>query len=50
MDITSSRKTKQELQVQQLVLEAFSARLAGEKDYSIEESRDIINKLIKDSN
>ena len=50
MDITSSRKTKQELQVQQLVLEAFSARLAGEKDYSIEESRDIINKLIKNSN
>lgn len=50
MDITSSRKTKQELQVQQLVLEAFSARLTGEKDYSIEESKDIINKLIKDSN
>ncbi len=50
MDIASSRKTKQELQVQQLVLEAFSARLAGEKDYSIEESRYIIDKLIEDSN
>lgn len=39
---------EQELQAQQLVLEAFAARLAGEKDYSLEESKNLISKLIED--
>ena len=45
MDI---EKREQELQAQQLVLESFCARLAGEKDYSLEESKNLINKLIED--
>ena len=47
MDIASFEKREQELQAQQLVLEAFAARLAGEKDYSLEESKHLINKLIE---
>lgn len=47
MDIASFEKREQELQAQQLVLEAFAARLAGEKDYTLEESRNLINKLIE---
>lgn len=47
MDIASFEKREQELHAQQLVLEAFAARLAGEKDYSLEESQNLINKLIE---
>lgn len=47
MDIASFEKREQELHAQQLVLEAFAARLAGEKDYSMEESKNLINKLIE---
>ena len=47
MDIASFEKREQELQTQQLVLEAFSARLAGEKDYSLDESKNLINKMIQ---
>lgn len=47
MDIASFEKREQELQAQQLVLEAFAARIAGEKDYSLEESKNLINKLIE---
>ena len=47
MDIASFEKREQELQAQQLVLESFAARLAGEKDYTLEESRNLINKLIE---
>ena len=47
MDIASFEKREQELQAQQLVLEAFSARLAGEKDYSLDESKNLINKMIE---
>ena len=46
MDIASFEKREQELLAQQLVLEAFAARLVGEKDYSIEESKNLINQLI----
>lgn len=45
MDI---EKREQELRAQQLVLEAFATRLAGEKDYDLEESKNLINKLIED--
>lgn len=48
MDIESFEKREQELRVQQMVLESFAARLAGEKDYSIEESKALINKIIED--
>ena len=47
MDIASFEKREQELLAQQLVLEAYAARLAGAKDYSIEESSEMINKLIE---
>ncbi len=46
MDIASFEKREQELRAQQLVLEAFAARLAGEKDYSLEESKKLISKMI----
>ncbi len=45
MDI---EKREQELQARKLILEAFFARLAGEKDYDLEESKNLINKLIED--
>lgn len=45
MDI---EKREQELWAQQLVLEAFAARLVGEKDYDLEESKALINNLIED--
>lgn len=47
MDIASFEKREQELRAQQLVLEALAARLAGEKDYSLEESKKLINALIE---
>lgn len=47
MDIASFERKEQELQVQQLVLEALSARLAGEKDYTLDESKSLIDKLIE---
>ncbi len=47
MDIESFEKREQELRAQQMVLESFAARLAGEKDYSIEESKALINKIIE---
>ncbi len=47
MDIASFERREQELLAQQLVLEAFAARLAGEKDYSIAESKNLINKMIE---
>ncbi len=48
MDIASFEKREQELKAQQLVLESFAARLAGEKDYSLEESMNLINQLFED--
>ena len=47
MDIASFEKREQELMAQQLVLEAYAARLAGAKDYSLEESMEMINKMIE---
>ena len=47
MDIVSFEKREQEMRAQQLVLEAFAARLAKEKDYSLEESKNLINNLIE---
>lgn len=47
MDIESFEKREQELRAQQMVLESFAARLAGEKDYSVEESKALINKIIE---
>lgn len=43
-----TEKREQERQAQRLILEAFAARLVGEKDYSLEESRNLIDKLIED--
>ena len=48
MDIASFEKREQELRAQQLVLEAFAARLAKERDYSLEESKKLINSLIEE--
>lgn len=49
MDISSFEKREQELQAQQLVLEAFAARLTGEEGYSLDKSRNLINKLIEEN-
>ena len=46
-NIASFEKCEQELVAQQLVLGAYAARLAGAKDYSIEESMKMINKMIE---
>ena len=48
MDIASFEKREQEVRAQQLVLEAYAARLAGAKDYTHEEAMAIIDKLIED--
>ena len=47
MDISSFERREQEIRAQQLVLEAIAARLAGEKDYTLSESRNLINKLFE---
>lgn len=47
MDIVSFEKREQELMAQQLVLEAYAARLAGAKDYSLQESMEMTNKLVE---
>ena len=46
MDIGSFEKKEQELRAQQAVLVSIAARMAGEKDYSLEESKKIIYKMI----
>ncbi len=46
MDIASFEKREQELRAQQLVLEAYAARLTGAKDYSLKESNKLIQELI----
>lgn len=48
MDIASFEKREQELMAQQMVLESYASRLAGAKDYTLEESMEMINKLIGD--
>lgn len=50
MDIGSFEKKEQELRAQQAVLESIAARMAGEKDYSLEESKKIIYKMIGTKN
>lgn len=50
MDIASFERREQELQAQQLVLEAFASRLAGEKDYTLKESKEMIYKMIEKQN
>lgn len=47
MDTASFKKREQELHTQQLILESFAARLAGEKNYSLEESKKLVNKRIR---
>ena len=48
MDIASFEKREQELRAQMLVLEAYAARLAGEKDYTLQESTDLLLKMVED--
>ena len=40
---------EQELRAQQMVLEAFEARLLGAKDYTLEEAMEYISKMISSS-
>ena len=47
MDIESFEKREQELRAQQLVLESYAARLSGDKDYSLRDSMELIQKMIK---
>lgn len=48
MDIASFEKREQELRAQMFVLEAYAARLAGEKDYTLQESTDLLLKMLED--
>ena len=45
MDIDSFERREQQLRAQQLVLESFAARLAGAKDYSLDEAFDLLNGI-----
>ena len=47
MDIASFEKREQELRAQQLVLESYASRLAGEKDYSLDESNNMVLKMLE---
>lgn len=47
MDIASFERREQELRAQQLVLESIASRLFGEKDYTLEESKNLIEALIE---
>lgn len=49
MDVKSFEKREQNLQAQQLVLDALASRLAGERVYSLSESKNLINKVIEES-
>lgn len=46
MDVYSFNRREQQLNAQQLVLEAYASRLSGEKDYSQKEAMSIIDKMI----
>jgi hypothetical protein len=46
----SNTEKEQKRQVQQLVIESFESRSNGDKDYSIEESKDLIKDKFKESN
>lgn len=48
MDIESFEKREQVLLAQQMVLESFAARIAGEKDYSLEESKALIDQMFEE--
>lgn len=47
MDIDSFERRQQQLDAQQLILEAYMARMTGEKSYSLEESKKLIYGMIK---
>ncbi len=47
MDIGSFEKREQEFRAQQLVLESYAARLAGERDYSFADSMKLLEKMIE---
>ena len=47
MDIASFEKREKELRAQQIVLEAYAARLAGAKTFTNDEVKDIIDSLIE---
>lgn len=47
MDIASFEKREQELRAQQMVLEAYAARLAGAKTFTNDEVKNIIDSLIE---
>lgn len=46
-NIGKKNKKEQELLAQQMVFDAHKARLAGEKDYSLDESEKLIDNLIE---
>ena len=49
MDADSYKRREQQLNAQQLVLEAYASRLSLEKDYSQNEAMSIIDKMISKS-
>ena len=49
MDVASFKRREQNMTAQELILEAYAARLKGEKDYSIKESKKLIDKIIENN-
>jgi len=47
MDLDSFQRKEQELHAQLLILESLAERLSGGKDYSLNESKELINNLIE---
>ena len=48
MDVNSFKRREKKLCMQQLVLESYASRLAGENDYSLDESKELINDLLQE--
>ena len=48
MDIASFERREQELAAQQLVLDAYAARLAGEKTYSHKDAMAMLDEMLKE--
>ena len=47
MDIASFEKREEELALKELVLQSIALRLAGDKEYSAKEARNITRKMVE---
>jgi prevent-host-death family protein len=47
MDVASFEKREEELALKELVLQSIALRLAGDKEYSAKEAREITRKMVE---